>query len=163
MAKAAKSKRVFRPGDPLYIPVDNQHICDSDPCNKDNCMLTRALIAFLVSTYGGKASDYKVKSTNHGTIFELNGRKYFAVFDTKTASRIYKYDQTFRSTRSKEKARAGVRPFTTRMMIESSTAVKKGPPMSTKVKEHLRSLPRKQKDAASYVPKTTGIRRELSL
>jgi hypothetical protein len=159
----AKAKRLLKPGDALYVPVNNEHICDSDPCNKDNCMLTRALIVHLVATYGGKASDYKVKSTNHGTLFELNGRKYMAVFDTKTASRIYKYDQTYRTTRSKEKARAGVRPFTTRMMIESSTTIAKGAPMSTTVKEHLRSLRRKKKSEVSYVPKTTGTRRELSL
>lgn len=158
-----KPKRLLKPGDALYVPVGSAHICDSDPCNKDNCMLTRALIAHLVATYGGKSGDFKVKSTNHGTLFELGGRRYMAVFDTKTAARIYKYDQTYRSTRSKEKARAVVRPFTTRMMIESSSAVVKRAPMTTTVKEHLRRLKGQKKVDVSYIPKTTGSRRELSL
>lgn len=158
----AKVKRTFKPGDSLYVNVGPEHIKDSDPCNKDNCMLTRALMQHLVKTYGGKPSDYKVKSTNHGTTFELGGRKYVAVFDTKTARRIYTYDQTYRDTRSKEKARAGVRPFTTRMMVEATTVATKWPPMSEETKAKLRALPSKAK-VASYAPKTTGSRRELSL
>lgn len=161
--KQKPKKTTFKPGDALAIPVDKDlDVQQSDPCNKDNCMLSRAFIRYLVETYDGKSSDYKVKSTNHGVSFELKNRKYLAVFDTKTAARIYKYDQTFKTTRSKEKARAGVSSFTTRMMIESSGAVIKWPAMSEKVKTHLRNLPRKKRDAP-YTPKTTGVRRELSL
>lgn len=149
-------------GEVITLPVGNEHIRESDPCNKDNCMLTRAFIAYLVATYGGNARDFKVKSTNHGTTFELHGRKYLAVFDSKTAATIYKYDQTFRETRSKEKARSGVRPFKTRLMIESTTAATQWPPMSPETKAKLRALPQKEK-TATYVPKTTGTRRELSL
>ena len=119
--------------------------------------------AYLAKTYGGKSGEYKVKSTNHGTTFELNGRKYLAVFDSKTATKIYKYDQTFRETNSKEKARSGVKPFSTRLMIESSTAVVKWPAMTAEVKKHLRNIPKKKKNDAVYVPKATGSRRELSL
>lgn len=159
-----KPKRTFRPGDAIYAEVDaDRHIRESDPCNKDNCMLSRGFLDFLVKTYGGKASDYKVKSTNHGCSFELQGRKYQTVFDTKTAARIYKYDETFRKTRSKEKARAGIRSFTARIMIEASTAVTKWPAMTTEVKKHLRSLPRKKKGETVYVPKSTGTARQLSM
>lgn len=158
-----KPKTTFRPGDALPIFVDETlHVRESDPCNKDNCMLSRAFIDHLVTTYGGKGSDYKVKSTNHGVTFVMKNRKYVAVFDTKTASRIYNYDKTFRTTRSKEKARSGVRSFTARIMIEASSAVTKWPAMSAEVKSHLRSLPRKKKDVI-YIPKSTGTGRELSL
>ena len=160
--KKIKAKKAFKPGDALYVNVGPEHIGDSDPCNKDNCMLSRSIIDFLVSTYGGKASDFKVKSTNHGVTFDLNGRKYVVVFDTNTARRIYKYDQTFKETRSKEKARATVRPFKTRMMIEASSAVTKWPTMSEETKSKLRALPRKDK-ARTHTPKATGTRRELSL
>lgn len=158
-----KPKSRFAVGNVLNIDIRPEHISDSDPCNKDNCMLSRALPDYLVATYGGSARDYKVKSTNHGTTFELNGRKYLAVFDSKTANRIYKYDQIYRETRSKEKARSGVRPFTTRLMIESSVVATKWPPMSEETKAKLRSLPRKKRAATSYVPRATGSRRELSL
>jgi len=159
---AVKVKRAFRPGDALYVNVGPEHISDSDPCNKDNCMLTRAFADHLVKTYGGKVSDYKVKSTNHGTAFELNGRRYICVFDTKTAKRIYTYDQTFRDTRSKRKARATQSKFQTRLMVEASTVATKFP-MSEERKEYLRNLPPRKKSEVSYVPKNTGSRRELSL
>lgn len=158
-----KPKTKMSVGDVITIPVGTEHIRESDPCNKDNCMLSRALDSYLVATYGGKASDFKVKSTNHGTTFELSGRKYLVVFDHRTATTIYKYDQTFRDTRNKEKARSGVRPFKTRLMVESSTAVIKWPPMSDETKAKLRAIPKKEKAKATYVPKTTGTRRELSL
>jgi hypothetical protein len=162
MAKQ-RVKTALKPGDAFYIPVDEAlHVRESDPCNKDNCMLSRGFIDYLVKTYGGKPSDFKVKSTNHGVTFVLKDRRYVAVFDTKTASRIYKYDQTFRSTRSKEKARAGVRSFVARVMVEASSAVTKWPAMSEATKSHLKSLPRKKKDLF-HVPKTTGTRRELSM
>lgn len=157
-----KPKTRMKVGEVITIPVGNEHIRESDPCNKDNCMLSRALTAHLVATYGGNARDFKVKSTNHGTTFELGGRKYLVVFDNKTATTIYKYDQTFKDTRSKEKARSGVRPFKTRLMIESTTAATKWPPMDPETKAKLRALPRKEK-TGTYVPKTTGTRRELSL
>lgn len=156
-----KAKAILKAGDVIYVQVENGHVQESDPCNKSNCMLTRAFSDHLVKTYGGKHSDYKVRSTNHGTIFELNSRKCVAVFDTKTARRIYTYDQTFRDTRSATKARDGVRPFKTRIVIESSSKVTKKPAMTTEVKKHLRSLPRRGKE--SHRPKATGFRRELSL
>lgn len=158
-----KPKTTFRPGDALPVYVDETlHVRESDPCNKDNCMLSRAFIDHLVKTYGGKSSEYKVKSTNHGVTFVMKGRKYVAVFDTKTATKIYKYDRTFQTTKSKDKARAQVRSFTARVMIEASNAVTKWPAMTEAVKSHLRSMPRK-KPNAPYVPKSTGIARELSL
>lgn len=155
-------KTSFKTADVMFVKVEDEHVQESDPCNKSNCMLTRALSDHLVKTYGGKHSQYKVKSTNHGATFELNGRRYTSVFDSKTARRIYTYDQTFRDTKSAAKARAGVRPFKTRIIIESSKRVVTKAAMTTEVKKHLRSLPRARKDAP-YTPKATGFRRELSL
>lgn len=157
-----KPKIRMKVGEVITIPVGSEHIRESDPCNKDNCMLSRALIAYLVATYGGSARDFKVKSTNHGTTFELAGRKYLVVFDNRTATTIYKYDQTFKETRNKEKARSGVRPFKTRLMVESTTAATRWPPMTDETKAKLRAIPRKEKTVA-YIPRTTGTRRELSL
>lgn len=158
----AKAKSKYKPGDCIYVGVWPEHIHNSDPCNKDNCMLSRAFIAWLVATYGGSANSFKVKSTNHGLTFELNGRKYIAVFDTKTGNKIYKYDQTFKQTRSKEKARSVVRRFVARVMIEASSAVTKWPAMSEETKAKLHKYPRKK--SGSHTPKpTVGVRRELSL
>lgn len=156
-----KMKSSFKPGDAFYVPVGQEHINDSDPCNKENCMLTRGIIAWLVANYGGDPKKFKVKSTNHGVTFILSGRRYVAVFDTKTAFRIYNYDQTYRNTRNKDAARKVIRPFKARIMIESGVAVTKWPPMSAETKAKLRKLPRK---TSEYKPRITiGGRRELSL
>ena len=152
-------KQKFRPGDAFYLQVRQEHIDDSDPCNKDNCMVTRAATAWYAETYGHANS--KAKSTNHGFRFQLNGRSYLAVFDHKTAFRIFNYDKAYRTLHSKKKAQKTVRPFNVRMMIESSVAVTKGPPMSDETKERLANLaPRKDRD---YKPRPGGVRRELSL
>ena len=90
----AKVKNKFKPGDAFYVQVRQEHINDSDPCNKENCLVNGGALSWFAEKYG----DRKMKSTHHGIIFQLNGWKYVAVFDTKTAFRIYKYDQAFRST-----------------------------------------------------------------
>jgi len=159
MANATNTLKV---GTAFFSPVNPEHIQGSDPCNKDNCMLSRSLPDYLVAKFGGKASDYKIKSTNHGTTFVLKGRRYVCVFDTKTAATIYRYDEIFRRTRSKEKARASVKPFKARVMVEATQLLPKFPAMSEERKAYLRSLPKK-KSAHIYVPKKTGSRRELSL
>lgn len=156
----SKAKPSYKPGDAIYVPVEREHINDSDPCNKENCMLTRGVVAWLMANYG--EGNYKVKSTNHGVIFEIKGRRYVAVFDTKTAFRIYNYDQTFRKTHSKEKARTGVRPFKARIMIESSVAATRWPRMSDETKKKLREYP-KRRQRGEYLAKAHSVRRELSL
>ncbi len=153
-----KAKSSFKPGDAFYVPVKKDSIDNSDPCNKDHCMVTRGFVKWGEEQYPGV--NLKPKSTNHGIIFQLNGRKYVAVFDNRTAFRIYNYDQTYRKTHSKEKARATVRPFAVRIMIESSEAIEKWPAMSEETKRKLQALPKKKKD---YAPKRSGARRELSL
>lgn len=148
-------------GSSIRILVEQRHITDSDPCNKINCMVTRAISEYLVKTYGGKLEDYKIKSTNHGTTFVLNGYKYNAVFDNKTAAHIFEYDRTYRKTGSKERARAAVRPFTARVMIESSDKVVKSPPMTEETKKRLRALSKSEAFGARAI--SIGKSRDLSI
>ena len=127
-------------------------------------MLSRALTDWLVENFGGNARDYKVKSTNHGTTFVMNGRRYVCVFDSNTARRIYNYDRTYTRTRSKSQARSGVKPFKTRLMIEATQLLPKPEPLTEERKTYLRSLRGKEKAGHVYAPKAkTGTRRELSL
>lgn len=152
-------KRTFKIsiGSRWIIPVKQEHINESDPCNKDKCMLTRALKAFLAENFG--QVNYRVKSTNHGTVFDIHGRRLTAVFDTGTGNTIYGYDQTFKKTRSKARAIAGVKPFSARIMIESNSAVPKFAPMTAEAKARLRKHGRNQSDDR----KPRNHRRELSL
>jgi hypothetical protein len=43
----SKNKQKFVPGNAIYVPVEHEHIDDSDPCNKDNCMLTWGFTGWL--------------------------------------------------------------------------------------------------------------------
>src|SRR5215468_3330126 len=135
MGTKHKPRTKFRPGDAIYLRVEREHIDDSDPCNKDECMVNRAFYSWYGNTYGH--SNCKAKSTNHGLTFELNEREYGVVFDTKTATKIYNYDSLYRRTHSKQQARASVKPFTVRLMVERSVAVTKWPKMSQETKERL--------------------------
>ena len=153
-----KPRPTIKTGDALCIPVAKEAISDSDPCNKDNCFLTRAFIYWLVTNYGGTASDYKVKSTNHGVVFLFKGYQLVGVFDTKTASRIYKYDAEFKRTHSKEKARMTVKPFVARIMIESKAKHVKNV-LSEEAKQKLRTY----KPSPVYKPRRASKSRELSL
>ena len=65
----AKVKHKFRPGERFVVPVRQEHIDDSDPCNKENCMVNRGALSWFAEKYG----DRKMKSTNHGIIFQLRG------------------------------------------------------------------------------------------
>lgn len=157
------TKRELKVGTVIPTKVEQRHINDSDPCNKDNCMLQRSFVGQLVSLFGGKIGDYKVKATNHGLIFRLNGREFVCVFDTKTGHRIYNYDKIFKATRSKEKARASVKPFMARLIVEATRKLPVWPAMSEETKKKLRALPKKRKSEIVYAPRKTGSQRELSL
>src|SRR5262249_41147560 len=103
----AKRMRV-NVGDVIPTPVSREAIDRSTPCQKDECMVFEGFDD-LAKTH--QLPVRKVKVTNHGLVFDLGGRRILTVFDTKTADRIYNYDALFRKTRSKEKARASVKPF----------------------------------------------------
>ena len=152
-------KSTLKVGTVITVPVEQEHIEDSDPCNKDNCMLSRAFFAHLVALFGDR--NYKVKSTNHGVIFDLCGRRFTCVFNTKTANIIYTYDKLYTSSHSKTKARAAIKPFTARLIVEASVAVPKFPPMSEETKAKLRKYPKVR--SGFHAPTKTGTRRELSL
>lgn len=149
----------LKPGTIIPTQVAQPHIDNSDPCNKDNCMLSRAIFAHLVSVYGDR--NFRIKSTNHGVIFDLAGRRYTGLFDTKTAQKIYAYDEIFKTTHNKAKARAAIRPFKARLIIEKSMAVPVPPPMSAEDKVRIRKYPHNNNQA--HRAKKTGSRRELSL
>lgn len=157
MKKAAFKTSV---GSRWNIPVKQEHIQDSDPCKKTNCMLTRALVDFLGTLFGEPASKYHVKSTNHGAIFDLHGRRLLVVFDRKTSVKIYNYDCTYTKTRNKTRAIASVKPFKAKIMIESNTAVPKYPPMSEETKAKLQA---RERTEHGYRPTLGGSRRQLSL
>lgn len=153
-----KPKSSFKPGDSFTVPVKQEHINDSDPCNKDNCMVTRAIFAWLKANYGDR--NFHVKSTNHGAIFRLGNREYVLVFDHATAAKIYKYDNLWKKTRSKEQAQKVISPFKVRLMVEATRNVVVWPPMSDATKQKLRAMPRKKQE---HKPRPHSSRRELSL
>lgn len=125
----------FSVGSAHPAQVKTEHIQDSDPCDKTNCMLTRAVVSLLVSMYG---ETFKVRSTNHGLILDFKGRRITFVFDTNTAKKIYTYDRTFKKTHSRKAAWATVgKGFKSRLMVESNVAIPKFPPMSQETKDQL--------------------------
>lgn len=157
-----KPKLRFKVGDVLTIPVEQDHINDSDPCNKDNCMVNRAFLAWYSQTYGHANS--RAKATNHGLTFQLEGRRYTVVFDHRTGNRIFGYDQCYINTRSKDQARKSVRPFKVRLVFEASVAVVKWPSMSEETKEKLRDHKGiKKPKVVRYKPKNYSNGRQLSL
>ncbi len=148
-------------GSRWIVPVNKDHVADSEPCNKDHCMLSCALQALLTAIFGdGK---FRVKSTNHGAIVDVNGRRLTFVFDTKTATRIYNYDRIFKRTHSKIQACASVKPFTSKIMIEANVPIPVHPPMSDETKKqlakHKKDNPRKGGGGARF----GGSQRELSM
>jgi hypothetical protein len=146
----------LRVGMVIPVSVAQDHIDDSDPCDKDNCMLSRAFIDLL--SQSGLSGPFRVKSTNHGVMWDLGTRRLVGVFDSKTARRIFTYDRVFKKTRSKIKAAATVKPFLARIMIESNQAKPAFPPMSEAAKAALRDRPRKHKEATR-----AGKARDLSM
>lgn len=154
-----KSWEKFPVGSSHRARVRTEDIKDSDPCNKNNCMLSRAVIYLLVSMYGKK---FKVKSTNHGLVLDIKDRRIVFVFDTATAKRIWTYDQTFKKTKSRSAAWQTVRPFWAKLMVESNTQIPKWPAMSAETKEKLRKR-RETEPRPAYHPTRETARRELSL
>lgn len=149
-----------RVGDVIPVDVTREIIDGSTPCNKDECMLHNGFME-LCKTH--ELPVQRCKATNHGLQFDVYGRRILTVFDTKTSERIYGYDETFTRTRSKEKARASVRPFKARLMVESSTAVPpKGPPMSEEQKKALADW-RKKNPRADKKRAGKGVRRKISM
>jgi hypothetical protein len=142
----------------IPVQVTREAIEKSTPCDKGNCMLTLAGIATLESRFGKQK--YNVKSTNHGMTFDVNGYRILTVFNHGTGHKIYQYDEIYKRTRNAEKARASVKPFMAKLMVESCQKVPVYPPMSEATKQALRGRP-KRKDTVRSGIKISN-RRQLS-
>ena len=124
----------FAIGTAHRIRVKSEHIQNSEPCNKNNCMFTRAANETFARSIGGS---FKIKSTNHGFVLEIGGRRIVCVFDTNTARKIFNYDRVFRKTGSHERAWATTKPYWGKVMVESNNPLPKYPPMSEEAKKLL--------------------------
>src|SRR5271156_2270595 len=102
-----KLKSLLKVGTVIPVQVSRSHIDNSIPCDKDHCMLALAKLDYLMVKYGTERS-FRLKCTNHGLQFDINGRRITVVFDTKTGNTIYEYDSIYTHTHSKKKARESV-------------------------------------------------------
>jgi hypothetical protein len=134
----SKAKAKLKVGTVIPVAVTREKIDRSLPCDKGKCMLTLSGISVLESEYG--PGNYNVKSTNHGMTFDINGHRLLTVFDHLTAHRIFQYDEIYKKTRSIAKARAWVKPFKAKLMVESNQKIRRGEPMSAETKKQLRDL-----------------------
>jgi hypothetical protein len=150
--------KTIKVGTVIPVGVDQGNIDDSVPCNKGKCMLTLGGIATLTSRFGKQ--NYNVKSTNHGMTFDINGYRILTVFDHRTGHRIYQYDEIYKRTRNMAKARASVKPFQAKLMVESCQKVPVYPPMSEATKKALKAVARRKPEVKSGL--RTANRRQLS-
>jgi hypothetical protein len=152
--------KTLKVGTVIPIDVTQEWIDESVPCDKGLCMLTLSTISTLDTRFG--AQNYNVKSTNHGLTFDFNGYRILCVFDHQTGDRIYKYDEAFKKTKNMARARAMVKPFRAKLMVESCQKAIKYPPMSAETKARLATRPRNKKPIARAGLKAAS-RRQLSL
>jgi hypothetical protein len=152
--------RTIKVGTVIPVDVTQEWIDESIPCDKGSCMLTLAAIATLDEKLGKAVSN--VKSTNHGITFDLNGYRILCVFDHSTGHRIYKYDEVFKKTNSAVKARASVRPFRAKLMVESCQKAPVYPPMSEETKKALAASRTTREKILVRTGLKTSNRRQLS-
>lgn len=150
--------KTIKVGAVIPVRVTQQDIDNSTPCDKGNCMLTLAGMRTLKERFGDH--NYRVRSTNHGMTFDLNGYRILAVFDHQTGHRIFQYDETYKKTRSIAKARAAARPAKAKLMVESCQRIPVYPPMSEATKKVLAARA-KRKDIIKSGIKASN-RRQLS-
>jgi hypothetical protein len=117
-------------GTEIPVNVSRPVIDASEPCKKDECMLTLGLHESLTKTYG--RGNYHIKSTTNGAMFTMDGVRYTTAFPPATAKKIFNYDRRFRQTKDKETTRASVRPFTTKVMVIESHKI--APPCSPEMR-----------------------------
>ena len=143
---------------PLYVKQKN--IDDSVPCDKPHCMLSLSGRDLLISRFG--PGDYNVRSTNHGMTFDIGGNRVLCVFDHLTGHRIYKYDEIYKRTKSMERARASVKPFNAKLMVESCQKIPVYPSMSAEKKELLAEQRKSRLRQERKTGLRTSKRRQLS-
>jgi hypothetical protein len=139
MAPRAKTIKV---GTVIPLKITRENIDESTPCDKGTCMATLSGIETLETRFGKQ--NYRVKSTNHGMTFRINGYDILTVFDHQTSHNIYQYDEIYRRTKSIAKARASVKPFRAKLMVESCQKAPVYPPMSAETKAALKGRPRRK-------------------
>lgn len=152
--------RTIKVGTVIPVDVKREHINASIPCDKGSCMLSLGGLDTLESKFGKR--NYKVKSTNHGMTFDINGYRVLTVFDHQTGHRIYKYDEVYKKTKSMEKARALVRPFRAKLMVESCQKIPVYPAMSEEKKMYLAAQRVNRKRSGTGTGIRTSKRRQLS-
>jgi hypothetical protein len=152
--------KTIKVGTAFAVYVSQEVIDESIPCDKGNCMLTMASTAMLSECFGPGVRN--VKSTNHGLTFDFNGYRILCVFDHQTGHRIYKYDEIYKKTRNMSKARASVKPFRAKLMVESCQKIPTYPPMSEETKKLLATAARLRVGAGVKTGLRTSNRRQLS-
>jgi hypothetical protein len=155
MAPRVKTIKV---GTVIPLKITRENIDESTPCDKGTCMATLSGIQTLESRFGKQ--NYRVRSTNHGMTFRINGYDVLTVFDHQTSHNIYQYDEIYRRTKSIAKARASVKPFKAKLMVESCQKAPIYPAMSEATKKDLASRPRRKVVVKSGIKMSN--RRQLS-
>jgi hypothetical protein len=154
------SSRAIKVGTVFPISVQQNHIDASIPCDKGHCMLSVAGRSLLITKFGPR--DYNVKSTNHGMTFDIGGHRILCVFNHQAGHFIYKYDEVFKKTKSMEKARASVKPFKAKLMVESCQKIPVYPPMSEEKKAMLAEKRKEHIRTSVHTGIRTTKRRQLS-
>jgi hypothetical protein len=125
--------------------VEQLHIDKTTPCRMDDCTLYHALIDDRPTKFKGIENVRKIRSTDHGFtfIFEMPLKdktyKATAIYGTATGKKIYRLDETYLKTRSREKALKTMRPFTSDWWIEKLTEFR-SKRMTDEDKKRLRKL-----------------------
>jgi hypothetical protein len=154
------SSRAIKVGTVFRVSVSQKHIDESVPCDKPHCMLSLAGHSLLVSQFGPR--NYNVRSTNHGMTFDIGGNRVLSVFDHASSHRIYKYDEVYKRTKSMEKARASVKPFNAKLMVESCQKIPTYPPMTEEKKALLAQRRKERLRSSAHTGIRTNQRRQLS-
>lgn len=129
----------LKTGTVIRLAISRRNIDESDPCKKENCMLTRAFTEYLNSIYG--SAHYYVKSTTNGCKFTLGEYRYEVAFPSATAKKIFNYDCVYKKTHDKAKTRASVRPFRSRVVITGSSKIP--PPVTAEKRKYLNNYQNK--------------------
>ena len=149
-------------GTTIPVSVSRSIIDASEPCKKDECMLSLGAHEALTKAYGRR--NYHIKSTTNGMMFTLDSYRYTTAFPPATAKKIFNYDRIFTRSKDKNAARSSIRPFSTNVMIIEIHKI--APPASAERRkyqnEHQKNIYHQRKAAGlPYGRKTSA--RQISL
>jgi hypothetical protein len=114
-------------GDAIPLSVTRSVIDCSEPCCKEDCMVSEASKVALRQKFG-EHQQYYLSSTTNGVKFTIDGWRYTAAFPPSTAKKIFNYDQVFKQTGNAFLARKSVDPFRTKLVVID--AAKIAPPLT---------------------------------